>query len=96
MSFDNLCKILAEKYPTDFTRWLLPDKPQKIQVLKAELSIELIRSNSVIFLHRNISRFAIWKGFYSSAIERGSYAEVSDLSGYFAEGWTIGRTKRSG
>ncbi|MBD2414067.1 hypothetical protein FACHB389_26925 [Nostoc calcicola FACHB-389] len=50
MSFDNVCKILAEKYPTDFARWLLPDEPQKIKVLKTELSIEPIRADSVIFL----------------------------------------------
>lgn len=50
MSFDNVCKILAEKYPTDFARWLLPDEPQKIKVLKTELSIEPIRADSVTFL----------------------------------------------
>ena len=50
VSFDNVCKILAEKYSTDFARWLLPDEPQKIQVLKTELSIEPIRADSVTFL----------------------------------------------
>ncbi|MBX9257937.1 Rpn family recombination-promoting nuclease/putative transposase [Desmonostoc muscorum CCALA 125] len=50
MSFDNVCKILAEKYPRDFARWLLPDEPQKIKVLKTELSIEPVRADSVIFL----------------------------------------------
>ncbi len=50
MAFDNVCKILAEKYPTDFARWLLPDEPQKIKVLKTELSIEPIRADSVTFL----------------------------------------------
>ena len=50
MSFDNVCKILAERYPTDFARWLLSDEPQQIEVLKAELSIEPIRADSVIFL----------------------------------------------
>ncbi len=50
MAFDNVCKILAEKYPTDFARWLLPDEPRKIEVLKTELSIEPIRADSVTFL----------------------------------------------
>lgn len=50
MPFDNVCKILAEKYPTDFARWLLPDKPRKVKVLKTELSIEPIRADSVTFL----------------------------------------------
>ncbi len=50
MAFDNVCKILAEKYPTDFARWLLPDKPRKVKVLKTELSIEPIRADSVTFL----------------------------------------------
>jgi predicted transposase YdaD len=50
MSFDNVCKILAEKYPLDFARWLLPETPQTIKVLKTELSIEPIRADFVIFL----------------------------------------------
>ncbi|RAM50993.1 MAG: hypothetical protein C6Y22_14170 [Hapalosiphonaceae cyanobacterium JJU2] len=50
MAFDNVCKILAEKYPTDFARWLLPDEPRKVKLLKTELSIEPIRADSVTFL----------------------------------------------
>ncbi len=50
MSFDNVCKILAEKYPRDFANWLLPEEVQQIKVLKTELSIEPIRADSVIFL----------------------------------------------
>ncbi|MCC5604925.1 Rpn family recombination-promoting nuclease/putative transposase [Nostoc favosum] len=50
MSFDNVCKILAEKYPTDFARWLLPHEPRQIKILKTELSIEPIRADSVTFL----------------------------------------------
>ena len=50
MSFDNVCKILAEKYPRDFANWLLPEQVEKIKVLKTELSIEPIRADSVIFL----------------------------------------------
>ena len=41
MSFDNVCKILAEKYPLDFANWLLPEQVEKIKVLKTELSIEI-------------------------------------------------------
>ncbi|MBD2774295.1 DUF4351 domain-containing protein [Iningainema tapete] len=50
MAFDNVCKILSEKYPAEFARWLLPVEPQKIKVLKTELSIEPIRADSVTFL----------------------------------------------
>jgi predicted transposase/invertase (TIGR01784 family) len=50
MSFDNICKLLAEKYPLDFARWLLPEEPQKIRVLKTELGIEPIRADFLTFL----------------------------------------------
>jgi len=50
LSYDNVCKIIAEKYPLDFARWLLPVEPRKIKVLRTELSIEPIRADSVIFL----------------------------------------------
>ncbi|MBH8571605.1 Rpn family recombination-promoting nuclease/putative transposase [Nostocaceae cyanobacterium CENA369] len=50
MSFDSVCKILAEKYPRDFARWLLDEEPQNIKVLKTELSIEPIRADFVTFL----------------------------------------------
>ena len=50
MSFDNICKLLAEKYPLDFARWLLPEEPQSVKVLKTELSIEPIRADFVTFL----------------------------------------------
>ncbi|BAZ47890.1 hypothetical protein NIES4103_04950 [Nostoc sp. NIES-4103] len=48
--YDNLCKLLVEKYPVDFIRWLLNQEPQRIEILKTELSIEPIRADSVIFL----------------------------------------------
>ena len=48
--YDNLCKILAEKYPRDFTRWLLNEEPRTIEILKTELSIEPIRADSVTFM----------------------------------------------
>jgi predicted transposase YdaD len=50
MSFDNVCKLLAEKYPADFVRWLTGDDVIEIEVLKTELSIEPIRADSVIFI----------------------------------------------
>jgi len=50
VSYDNVCKILAEKYPRDFARWLLTVEPQEIKVLKTELSIEPIRADSLTFL----------------------------------------------
>lgn len=50
MSYDNVCKLLAEKYPTEFARWLLTVEPREIEVLKTELSIEPIRADSVTFL----------------------------------------------
>jgi predicted transposase YdaD len=50
MSFDNVCKLLAEKYPADFVRWLINDEARNIKILKTELSIEPIRADSVIFI----------------------------------------------
>ncbi|MBD2168919.1 Rpn family recombination-promoting nuclease/putative transposase [Calothrix membranacea FACHB-236] len=50
MSFDNVCKVLAEKYPTEFVSWLLTEVPTKVKVLKTELSLEPIRADSVTFL----------------------------------------------
>jgi predicted transposase YdaD len=50
MSFDNVCKLLAEKYPADFVRWLTAEDARNIKVLKTELSIEPIRADSVIFI----------------------------------------------
>ncbi|MGF1675742.1 MAG: Rpn family recombination-promoting nuclease/putative transposase [Rivularia sp. (in: cyanobacteria)] len=50
MSYDNICKLIAEKYPLEFARWLLPVEPRQIKVLKTELSIEPIRADSLIFL----------------------------------------------
>ena len=49
MSIDNVCKLLAEKYPNDFARWLLAEE-SPVKVLKTELSIEPIRADSLTFL----------------------------------------------
>jgi predicted transposase/invertase (TIGR01784 family) len=50
MAFDNLCKLLAEKYPQTFTEWLFGQVPEPVEVLKTELSIEPIRADTVTFL----------------------------------------------
>ncbi|AFZ50642.1 DUF4351 domain-containing protein [Dactylococcopsis salina] len=50
MSFDNLCKLLSEKYPTNFASWVLKTPQTNVEVLKTELSIEPIRADSVTFL----------------------------------------------
>jgi predicted transposase YdaD len=55
VSFDNVCKVLAEKYPQDFARWLLNVEESEITVLKTELSIEPIRADSVTFLQLSTS-----------------------------------------
>ncbi len=47
MNFDNICKVLAEKYPTEFVNWLLAEEQTTVKVLKAELSLEPIRADSV-------------------------------------------------
>ena len=49
MSKDNVCKLLAEKYPDDFARSLITVE-SPVEVLKTELSIEPIRADSVTFL----------------------------------------------
>lgn len=50
MSFDNLCKLLSEKYPARFANWVLGTSEVSVEVLKTELSIEPIRADSVTFL----------------------------------------------
>lgn len=50
MSFDNCCKLLAEKYPEQFASWLLGQPTSSVEVLKTELGIEPIRADSVILL----------------------------------------------
>lgn len=50
MSYDNTAKYLAELYPAEFVKWLLPDKNTEVTVLKTELSIDPIRADYVTFL----------------------------------------------
>jgi predicted transposase YdaD len=49
MAFDNLCKLLAEKYSDRFASWVLGQSIESAIVLKAKLSIEPIRADSVTF-----------------------------------------------
>jgi predicted transposase YdaD len=37
MSYDNLTKILAEKYPERFATWLLGTPQTNVEILKTEL-----------------------------------------------------------
>jgi predicted transposase YdaD len=55
MSYDNLTKILAEKYPDRFATWLLGIPQTNVEILKTELSIEPIRADSLTFL-KTLSR----------------------------------------
>lgn len=50
MSFDNICKLLSEKYPANFASWILGTPQTNVEVLKTELSIEPIRADYVTFL----------------------------------------------
>ncbi len=50
MSFDNLCKLLAEKYPDRIAAWILGEAPQPVSILKTELSTEPLRADAVVFL----------------------------------------------
>jgi len=52
MSYDNVCKFLAEQYPTSFVDWLLnlDSTDREIELLKTELSQEPIRADSLVFL----------------------------------------------
>ncbi len=50
MPYDNLCKILSEKYPDQFAAWVLGTPQRSVAVLKTELGIEPIRADYVTFL----------------------------------------------
>jgi predicted transposase YdaD len=50
VTYDNVCKYLAEQHPASFVRWLLGGEATDIQVLKTELNLEPIRADSVTFL----------------------------------------------
>ena len=50
MAYDNICKYLAEAYPSEFFHWLLGEKPRDIQVLNTELSAEPIQADALSLL----------------------------------------------
>lgn len=50
MSFDNICKLLSEKYPANFASWVLKTPQTNVNILKTELSIEPIRADYITFL----------------------------------------------
>ncbi|NEO92538.1 MAG: Rpn family recombination-promoting nuclease/putative transposase [Moorea sp. SIO3G5] len=50
MAYDNICKYLAEEYPSEFFHWLLGEEPRDIQVLKTELSAEPIQADALTLL----------------------------------------------
>jgi predicted transposase YdaD len=50
VKYDNVCKYLAEEYPSDFAAWLLSTESPKVRVLNAELSLEPIQADYVTFL----------------------------------------------
>jgi len=33
VSFDNVCKLLASKYPADFVQWLIPESSTNVEDL---------------------------------------------------------------
>ncbi len=50
MSYDNVCKYLAEQYSVEFANWLLAVESQEVEVLKTELTLEPIRADAIAFL----------------------------------------------
>ncbi|MCY7391460.1 MAG: Rpn family recombination-promoting nuclease/putative transposase [Leptolyngbyaceae cyanobacterium CAN_BIN12] len=48
--FDNICKFLAETFPTDFAIWLLGEPIVLTELSPSELSLEPIRSDALILL----------------------------------------------
>jgi predicted transposase YdaD len=50
LSFDNICKYLASKYPQQFVRCLFASDASDIELLPTELSRDPIRADTVILL----------------------------------------------
>ena len=48
--FDNICKFLAETFPTDFAIWLLGEPIVLTELSPSELSLEPIRADALILL----------------------------------------------
>lgn len=47
---DNICKFLAESFPNDFASWILGKSIPLTQLDPSELSVDLIRADSIIFV----------------------------------------------
>lgn len=58
-SSDNLCKMLAEKYPEQFIEWLFGIKVETVEILKTEISREPVRLDSANFLESGNQIFHI-------------------------------------
>jgi predicted transposase/invertase (TIGR01784 family) len=50
MSYDNVCKYIAENYPADLVEWLVGQPAGPIQVLKTELKQDPLRADSLVLL----------------------------------------------
>ncbi len=50
MTYDDICKYLAEEHLLNFARWLFPTQVTEVEVLKTELTLEPIRADSVTLL----------------------------------------------
>jgi predicted transposase/invertase (TIGR01784 family) len=48
--YDNICKFLAETFPSDFASWLTGESIELTQLSPSELSLEPIRADSLILL----------------------------------------------
>lgn len=53
MSFDNVCKYLAEKYPSNFVQWLLNTEPVSLRILKTELNVDEVIAASAVRRRKN-------------------------------------------
>ncbi|MEH2456311.1 Rpn family recombination-promoting nuclease/putative transposase [Nostoc sp.] len=50
MNFDNICKLLAENFSSDFATWLLGEPITLTELSPKELSLEPIRADALILL----------------------------------------------
>ena len=56
---DNLCKVLAERYPAQFVEWLFGAHAEPLTVLKTELSREPVRADAAMLLESAAELFHI-------------------------------------
>jgi predicted transposase YdaD len=75
MSFDNVCKLLAEKYPADFVRWLINDEARNIKILKTEILAGLRFEKSLIrqLLSEDIMQESV---IYQDILQKGEQKEA--------------------